>query len=189
MIYKRKEEEGNIPEHADIPEYWKDEIAKQNEEALKEREKYEIEKNKLEILLQPQVLFNIIPNESVQYLDLKDTEEQGVKIKFTFDTTVGEVKEMVRKELNFEAFQNFGAFETCQLANNMNQVYRSFSDCDDSMKIKDTKITHLSTWLVTTDETIISYLESVKGEEKEPIFINLRNQDEEQRTIFYRDMF
>jgi hypothetical protein len=38
------------------------------------------------------------------------------------------------------------------------------------------------------DESTISYLQSIKGIEKEPIYINLRNKEEESRVIMYRNM-
>lgn len=117
---------------------------------------------------------------------MKDTEEQGLKIKFSFDNTVGEVKKIISVTLSVG--ENFEAFETCQLANNLNQVFRAISDYEDSMQIKDTKITHMSTWIISTDQEIIAYLHSIKGEDKEPIYINYRYQDEEQRRIMYRHM-
>ena len=122
LVYKLKEKEEKLV-HQDIPSYWVDEILKRNQLAEKEKEAYEFERNKLEIYLQPQILFDIQPNKSLRYLDVKDTEEQGVKIKFSFDNTVKEVKEMIRQVLSMDGDQNFSAFETCQLSNELNQIF------------------------------------------------------------------
>lgn len=122
LVYKRKEE-GKTEIHDDIPPYWVDEIQKLNEKYAKDRAAYEVERNHLEIFIQPQDLFDIEFGDSLKYKSLEDTFEQGIKIKFTFDTTIGEVKEMVRKELSLEDSQEFDLFETCQLSNDLNQVF------------------------------------------------------------------
>ena len=188
LIYKLKNDNQKV-ELSDIPEYWKDFIKTQNETYLKEREAYDIEKNNLEIFLQPQILFDIKEGTEIRYLDLKDTEEQGEKIKFSFDTTVAELKTMIKEKLALPEGTNFDAFETCQQANDLNQIFRSLSEYEDIVIIKKTGITHLSTWLITTEESTIEYLKLIKGDEMEPIYINYRFKDEESRVIMYRNMY
>jgi hypothetical protein len=111
LMYKRKGDNEN-QKYEDIPAYWVNAIKEQNEKAEEERAAYEKERNMLEIFLQPQMLFKIDINKEVSYVDQKDTEEQGVKIKFSFDTTVREVKILIRRELALGEDTEFEAFET-----------------------------------------------------------------------------
>jgi len=187
LMYKQKNDT-EIFEYEDIPDYWVEEIQKQNDKAKADRAAYEFERNHLEIYLQPQALFDIQEGIQIKYVDANDTEEQGLKIKFTFDTTVADLKTRIRQELSLDESAIFDAFEVCQLGNNLCQVFRALSDFSDENIISQTKITHFSTWLVTCDEKLIAYLQSVKGEEREPIFINYKYKDVENRFIMYRDM-
>ena len=188
LLYKLKDDSHNV-ELSDIPEYWKDFVKTQNETYMKEREAYDIEKNNLEIFLQPQILFDIKEGVDIRYIDLKDTEEQGEKIKLSFDTTVAELKTRIRETLAIPEGTSFDGFETCQLGNDLNQIFRSLSEYEDTAIIKSTGITHLSTWLITTEEPTIEYLKTIKGDDMEPIYINYRFKDEENRVVMYRNMY
>ena len=187
LIYKRKNDK-DVVEYENIPDYWVDEIMKQNEASKTERLAYDFEANHLEIYLQPQAIFEIQEGVQLKYIDLKDTEEQGVKIKFTFDNTVSELKAKIRESLSLGSDSVFDAFEVCKLNNDLCQVFRSISEFDDEIIIKQSQVTHLSTWMITTDQNIISYMNSIKGIEFEPIYINYRFNEIESRVIMYKNM-
>jgi len=58
----------------------------------------------LEIYLQTEELFKFEEeNTKIYYKDVDNTMKQGAKIKFSFDKKVGELKELIWKELGINA--------------------------------------------------------------------------------------
>ena len=101
-----------------IPSYWLPDVSEINANFQKAREFYDREKNSLEILIQDcESHFTINSADSfVSYIDDKDCETQGVRLRLSFTDTISEVKTLISEKLGLGA-DDFDMVEVQRLQN------------------------------------------------------------------------
>ncbi|CDW84271.1 ubiquitin carboxyl-terminal hydrolase 40 [Stylonychia lemnae] len=132
-----------------------------------------------------QDFFQIDPeNYLVSYVEDSKFDEQGFRIRVKFTDTVQEVRDQIASQLGFS---DFNAFEVERVRNGNCQLLQNWAILDPNAQLQDTKITHLSTWMIVKDEIAIKRLQQVSGENIQPIKLRLRFYGEEFEQKLYNN--
>lgn len=169
LIYTQKKfsEQG---EKTQIPDYWKECIKTINEANAQERAYYASLENQLDLIIQDEALFTIDPESHfVKYVDDVTAEQAGIPVRVQFTDTVASVRKQISDQIGCTEFT---LFEVDRIRSGNCQLLKTLSMPDETL-VKDSKITHQSTWMVVKNPELASLLLPHLGENSKPITLRV----------------
>lgn len=187
LVYRQKKPHPQKPE---IPEYWVTALKAMKEQEEQERQHYNEMKNQLDIIVQERhQVFDITDTDFpfVSYIKDKDFEQQGITIRLKFTDTIDEARSKIATSVGLDADQ-VRLIEVQRLQNSYCQLLNPWDEFSGSQLIKDTKVTHLSCWMLILEPSLSFRLNLLTKDDALPMRIRVTHAGTEFLTDVYSNM-